>query len=95
MFIFKYVTPYIYSFFKINANHGITLFVISKKAYHDMKKFLAFIKSKVNFLKLDPYFKEFTSNPKYKEIEDIINGDVELITAQIFTYKEDIEYCSA
>lgn len=95
MFIFKYVTPYIYSFFSINANHGITLFVISKKAYHDMKKFLAYITSKTNFLKLDPYFKDFTANPKYREIEDIVKGDLELITAQIFTYKEDIEYCSA
>ena len=56
MFIFKYVTPYVYSFFSIKANHGITLFVISKKAYHDMKKFSNNIKSKTNFLKLNPYF---------------------------------------
>ena len=34
MFIFKHVTPYIYNLYTLNANHGITLFIISKKAYH-------------------------------------------------------------
>lgn len=39
MFIFKFVTPYVYNLFNINANHGITLFIVSKKAYIDMKEF--------------------------------------------------------
>ena len=69
MFIFKYVTPYIYSFNEINANHGITLFIISKKAYHDMKRFNADIRSRNNVLKLNPYFAEFINSDKYREIE--------------------------
>ena len=43
MFIFKYVTPYVFNFYNINANHLITLFIISKKAYHDMKAFNKFL----------------------------------------------------
>ena len=66
MFIFKYVTPYIYNFYEINANHGITLFVISKKAYHDMKEFNRLLRDKINFMKLSPYFNEFIANPKYR-----------------------------
>jgi hypothetical protein len=94
MFIFKYVTPYIYSFYDINANHGITLFIISKKAYHDMKRFNADIRARTNLLKLAPYFPEFVSSPKYSEIEEITGTDLEIILAQICTYKEDIQYCS-
>jgi hypothetical protein len=37
MFIFKFVTPLINNLMAINANHQITLFVLSKKAYHQMK----------------------------------------------------------
>jgi hypothetical protein len=81
------VTPYIYTFFEINANHGITLFVISKKAYHDMKQFNNYIKDKVNFLKIAPCFNEFANNPKYREIEEITASDLELIRAQLSTYK--------
>lgn len=94
MFIFKYVTPYIYSFYDINANHGITLFIISKKAYHDMKNFNASIRNRTNILKLPAYFAEFTSSPKYREIEEITATDLEIILAQICTYKEDIQYCA-
>jgi hypothetical protein len=94
MFIFKYVTPYIYSLYDINANHGITLFVISKKAYHDMKQFNASLRSRSNFLKLNPYFAEFLASEKYREITDITTTDLEIILAQICTYKEDIQYCS-
>jgi len=36
MFIFKFVTPHIYKLFQIKANHDITLFIITKKAYHGM-----------------------------------------------------------
>lgn len=33
MFIFKFVSPYISSFYYIKANHGIAMFILSKKAY--------------------------------------------------------------
>jgi hypothetical protein len=41
------------------------LFIISKKAYHDMKNFYNYLKSRANFLKLNPYFEEFVKSPKY------------------------------
>ena len=66
MFIFKYVTPNVYNFANINANHGITLFIISKMAYLEMKALNNNIQNKVNFMKLDYYFKEFTDHFKYK-----------------------------
>lgn len=56
MFIFKFVTPYIISIYKIRANHEITLFILCKKAYHQMKAFYHFVKTKSNFMKLAPYF---------------------------------------
>lgn len=39
MFIFKFVSPFVPNFYDINANHGISMFILSKKAYIDMKKF--------------------------------------------------------
>lgn len=38
MFIFKFVSPFIPSFYNIKANHGIAMFILSKKAYIDIKK---------------------------------------------------------
>lgn len=37
MFIFKFVCPHIHKLTKIKANHGISLFIMSKKAFIDMK----------------------------------------------------------
>ncbi len=57
MFIFKFVTPYIWDIYStVKANHGITLFILSKKAYHEMKEFHNYIMKTVNFMKLGPYF---------------------------------------
>ena len=60
MFIFKFVTPYICNLYNLRANHAITLFILTKKAYHDMKCFLHFVSEKRDFLKLRECFKEFT-----------------------------------
>jgi hypothetical protein len=38
MFIFKFISPFIPNFYNIKANHGIAMFILSKKAYLDMKK---------------------------------------------------------
>lgn len=94
MFIFKHVTPYIYNLYNLNANHGIALFVISKKAYHEMKQLNAYIRARQNFMNLNPYFNEFTQSNKYKELGELIASDQEIIMAQIWSYKEDIQYCS-
>jgi uncharacterized protein with PQ loop repeat len=56
MFIFKFISPYIYSLYGIKANHGITMFIASKKSYLQMKEFYALLTKRVNFLKLNPYF---------------------------------------
>lgn len=94
MFIFKFVTPYIYNLYNIKANHGITLFIISKKAYHDMKTFFNLVNLRTNFFKLNPYFDDFTKSTKYQSITQILRSDIEIIQAQLWSYKEDIEYCS-
>lgn len=39
MFVFKFVSPYVPSFHQIKANHGIAMFILSKKAYLDIKDF--------------------------------------------------------
>ena len=57
MFIFKFITPYIFNIMGyVRANHEITLFILCKKAYHQIKAFHHYVKSKANFLKLAPYF---------------------------------------
>jgi hypothetical protein len=37
MFIFKFVCPHVDKLSRIKANHGISLFIMSKKAYIDTK----------------------------------------------------------
>lgn len=76
MFIFKFVTPYIYNLYKIKANHEINLFILSKKAYHDMKSFVHHVKNKTDFLKLGQYFNDFTKSAKYQAIFDVANSDM-------------------
>lgn len=56
MFIFKFVTPYIHNIFNIHANHDITLFILSKKSFLQMKAFHHHVKSKGNYFKLANYF---------------------------------------
>jgi len=76
MFIFKFVTPYVYNLYNIKANHGITLFIIGKKAYHDMKTFYNYLNLKTNFLKIAPYFSEFVNSSKYKSILEVAKSDL-------------------
>jgi chitinase len=94
MFIFKFVTPYIYSIYKIHANHEITLFILCKKAYHQMKAFYHFVKTKSNFLKLAPYFTEFTKSQKYSALIETLSSDIDTIMAQMTVYQLDIASCS-
>lgn len=37
MFIFKYIAPYVFGLSDIKANHAISMFIMTKKAYIDMK----------------------------------------------------------
>jgi hypothetical protein len=94
MFIFKFVTPYIYFVYNIKANHEITLFILCKKAYHQMKAFHHYVKARSNFMKLGAYFNEFTKSPKYDSLIGTLASDLETIMAQMSCYKDDIQYCS-
>jgi hypothetical protein len=38
MFVFKFISPFIPNFYNIKANHGIAMFILSKKAYLEIKK---------------------------------------------------------
>ena len=61
MFIFKYIVSNIIAIQKkISANHSITLFIICKKAYLDMKAFKISLICHKNILAANTYFLEFT-----------------------------------
>lgn len=60
-----------------------------------MKAFHHFVKTKSNFLKLAPYFNEFTSSNKYQSLVETLSGDIDIIMSQMTCYKEDIQYSSA
>ena len=45
-------------------------------------------------MKLSPFFNEFTNNPKYRELIELTTSDIEIISVQLFAYKEDIGSCS-
>jgi hypothetical protein len=94
MFIFKFVTPHINNLMAIKANHQITLFILSKKAYHQMRAFHQHVKAKTNFMKLAPHFSEFTKSSKYEALIETTMSDIDLIFAQIYSYQLDIPYCS-
>jgi hypothetical protein len=53
MFIFKYICPYADTLIKFKANHGITLFIMSKKAYIDMKNTLDDMKKQKNIFNVN------------------------------------------
>lgn len=56
MFVFKFISPYIPSFQHIKANHGIAMFVMSKKAFLELKAFLDAIEKTQNIFKLPAPF---------------------------------------
>lgn len=71
------------------------MFIISKKAYHDMKNYVDNLMQQINFLKLNPkYFPSFTKSVSYENLITMTLSDVDIINAQMTTYKEFIEYCS-
>lgn len=37
MLMFKYIVPYIGSLYRIKATHEVTMFIMSKKAYIEIK----------------------------------------------------------
>lgn len=53
MFIFKFVCPHANTLVKFKANHGIALFITSKKAYIDMKNLVNDLKKINNIFNID------------------------------------------
>jgi hypothetical protein len=87
MFVFKYIVPYILSIYKgIHANHLITLFILCKKAYQDLINYSKDLHMNTNFLSAVEYFEEFTASRQYKEISELVEGEVELIADQTKEY---------
>lgn len=56
MFIFKFVSPFVSSFYNIKANHNIALFILSKKANNEMRSFYKDIQDRKNIFNLNTYF---------------------------------------
>lgn len=75
MFIFKFVSPFIPNFYNIKANHGIAMFILSKKAYLEMKKFHKDITDKKNIFNVLKYFNEFSNSQVYKNLVNQIASD--------------------
>lgn len=64
-FVFKFIAPFISKFGNIKANHGISMFMVSKKAYIDMKAFSKNLQKKDNVFKFKNFFEEFTMSSIY------------------------------
>ena len=67
-FVFKFIAPYISRFGAIKANHGIAMFMMSKKAYVDMKSFHKGLVKKDNMFKFNHYFEDFANSFIYKNL---------------------------
>lgn len=75
MFIFKFVSPFIPNFYQIKANHGIAMFILSKKAYLEMKKLHKEMTEKKNIFNVSKYFEEFANSQVYKNLLNQIASD--------------------
>lgn len=49
---------------------------------------------KVNFLNLKPYFEDFVKSSSYEQLVQTAKSDMDIIIAQIESYKEDIGVCN-
>lgn len=55
-FVFKHISPHIAQILKMPVIHANYVYILCKKAYHDLLKFDKAIESKENIMKLQPYF---------------------------------------
>lgn len=67
--MFKFVTPYIHSFYNLKINHDITMFIMCKHAYLQMTEFNKNIANKVNIFNEQKYFNEFANSLVYEDIK--------------------------
>lgn len=68
MFVFKFIAPYVTNFYNIKANHGIALFVMSKKAYIDLNQFKKDMMARKDIFGFKRFFEEFTNSVSYKNM---------------------------
>ena len=86
MFIFKFIAPYVFGLFEIKANHGISMFIMSKKAFLDMREFYQAVAKRQNVFKLTKFWEEYTASSKYKSIETQIKADIDIVESQCLSY---------
>jgi hypothetical protein len=87
MFIFKEMVPCILRIYnKLHANHAITLFIICKRAYHDICFYADQLSKGENFLKVGEYFNDFLSSKQYHDIIELVESDCSLIQLQTREY---------
>ena len=79
MFVFKFISPYIPKFYHVKANHGIALFIMSKKALLEMRGLLSNLLERRNIFKLKPLFEDFSISQTYKNIVSQIESDLGII----------------
>ncbi len=94
MFTFKFVSPYVTHFYNIKANHGIALFMMSKRAYMDIKQLKKDMEARKNIFKLQKYFEEFAVSQTYRNMLEQVTTDMDMVQAQSICYSSDIEMCS-
>ena len=90
MFIFKFISPFVSNFHNIKANHGIALFILSKKAYLEIKTFYKDIKDRKNIFNFQKYFPDFLNNGIYSSLAKQVKNDLEIIEVQTTCYSADI-----
>ncbi len=76
MFIFKYIVPQVGNLYKIKATHEISMFIMSKKSYIELKELVNDMRNKKNFKKIDKYWNEFVSSQVYKELLSQFESDL-------------------
>ena len=59
MLVFKYIVPYVIDLGHVKANHGITLFIMSKKSLIDLKIFHRNLVDKKNMFNFQSHFEWF------------------------------------
>lgn len=76
MFIFKFISPFVSNFHNIKANHGIALFILSKKAYLEIKSFYKDIKDRKNIFNFPKYFPDFLNTGIYNSLTNQVKNDL-------------------
>lgn len=87
MFIFKEMVPCILRIYKkVHANHIITLFILCKRAYHDLARLAKQLANGENLSPRTAYFSHFLASRHYREVREQVESDCALIRMQTHEY---------